>query len=86
VSIKEKDPKPTKSGSVFLVLSTLIVLANVVYSEYRLIFSKHDGDDMGQPDWAEDGSFLVFRDLQQLVPEFEKYVDIYLGYLTIFTY
>ncbi|KAF7854633.1 hypothetical protein EAF04_010441 [Stromatinia cepivora] len=29
-----------------------------------LIFAKHDGDDMNQPDWAEDGSFLVFRDLQ----------------------
>ncbi|KAJ8063257.1 hypothetical protein OCU04_008488 [Sclerotinia nivalis] len=40
-----------------------------------LIFTKHDGDDMNQPDWAEDGSFLVFRDLQQLVPEFDKWLE-----------
>jgi hypothetical protein len=39
---------------------------------FRLIFAKHDGDHMNQPDWAEDGSFLVIRELQQLVPEFEK--------------
>lgn len=29
---------------------------------------------MGQPAWAKDGSFLVFRDLQQLVPEFDEWV------------
>jgi deferrochelatase/peroxidase EfeB len=29
---------------------------------------------MGQPDWATDGSFLVIRELQQKVPEFEEYV------------
>ncbi|ESZ93323.1 Dyp-type peroxidase [Sclerotinia borealis F-4128] len=40
-----------------------------------LIFAKHEGDDMKQPDWAEDGSFLVFRDLQQLVPEFDKWLE-----------
>ncbi|TEY60736.1 hypothetical protein BOTCAL_0177g00120 [Botryotinia calthae] len=40
-----------------------------------LIFSGHEGDDMKQPDWAEDGSFLVFRDLQQLVPEFDKWLE-----------
>lgn len=45
-------------------------LTGVLY--LRLIFAKHDGDDMNQPDWAEDGSFLVIRELQQLVPEFEK--------------
>jgi deferrochelatase/peroxidase EfeB len=38
----------------------------------RMIFCGHDGDDMNQPKWAKDGSFLVFRDLQQLVPEFDK--------------
>ncbi|CCC14577.1 unnamed protein product [Sordaria macrospora k-hell] len=40
-----------------------------------LIFAKHDGDDMNQPEWAEDGSFLVIRELQQLVPEFEKWLE-----------
>ncbi|KAF7911766.1 uncharacterized protein EAE98_011881 [Botrytis deweyae] len=40
-----------------------------------LIFARHEGDDMKQPDWAEDGSFLVFRDLQQLVPEFDKWLE-----------
>ncbi|EGZ77169.1 Dyp-type peroxidase [Neurospora tetrasperma FGSC 2509] len=40
-----------------------------------LIFARHDGDDMNQPEWAEDGSFLVIRDLQQLVPEFEKWLE-----------
>jgi len=27
------------------------------------------------PDWATGGSFLVFRQLQQKVPEFNKYVE-----------
>ncbi|KAF7950551.1 hypothetical protein EAE96_007833 [Botrytis aclada] len=40
-----------------------------------LIFARHEGDDMKQPEWAEDGSFLVFRDLQQLVPEFDKWLE-----------
>ncbi|KAG4431407.1 hypothetical protein IFR05_013118 [Cadophora sp. M221] len=40
-----------------------------------LIFSGHEGDEMGQPDWATDGSFMVVRDLQQLVPEFEKFLE-----------
>ncbi|KAJ5945486.1 hypothetical protein N7516_005654 [Penicillium verrucosum] len=33
------------------------------------------GDHMGQPAWAKDGSFLVFRDLQQLVPEFDEFME-----------
>ncbi|KAK3400889.1 hypothetical protein B0T20DRAFT_371568 [Sordaria brevicollis] len=40
-----------------------------------LIFARHEGDDMNQPEWAEDGSFLVIRELQQLVPEFEKWLE-----------
>ncbi|OQE14675.1 hypothetical protein PENFLA_c036G07781 [Penicillium flavigenum] len=40
-----------------------------------MIFCGHDGDRMNQPSWAKDGSFLVFRDLQQLVPEFEEYME-----------
>ncbi|KAJ7624872.1 fungal peroxidase [Roridomyces roridus] len=31
-------------------------------------------DNQIRPDWAKDGSFLVFRQLQQLVPEFHKYL------------
>jgi hypothetical protein len=46
---------------------------------FRLIFAKHDddGDDMNQR--AEDGSFLVIRELQQLVPEFEKLKGLVCG-------
>ncbi|KAL1850362.1 dye-decolorizing heme-containing peroxidase [Paecilomyces lecythidis] len=40
-----------------------------------MIFCGHEGDQMGQPEWALDGSFMVFRDLQQLVPEFEKFLE-----------
>jgi deferrochelatase/peroxidase EfeB len=40
--------------------------------DFRFIITGQDGDDMNQPEWAVDGSFLVFRDLQQLVPEFDK--------------
>jgi hypothetical protein len=39
-----------------------------------MILVGYDGDEMKQPEWANDGSFLAFRDLQQLVPEFDKYV------------
>ncbi|KAH8773940.1 hypothetical protein F5882DRAFT_441507 [Hyaloscypha sp. PMI_1271] len=40
-----------------------------------MIFSGYEGDEMGQPDWATDGSFMVIRDLQQLVPEFDKFLE-----------
>ncbi|KIJ24615.1 hypothetical protein M422DRAFT_194507 [Sphaerobolus stellatus SS14] len=35
-----------------------------------------DGDErmLGRPSWAKDGSFLVFRQLKQLVPEFNKFL------------
>ncbi|KAJ7238690.1 fungal peroxidase [Mycena rebaudengoi] len=36
-----------------------------------------DGDRLNstpRPDWAKDGSFLVFRQLKQLVPEFNKFL------------
>ena len=32
------------------------------------------GDVTPRPPWAQDGSFLVFRQLQQLVPEFSKFL------------
>ncbi|KAJ7255242.1 fungal peroxidase [Mycena rebaudengoi] len=32
------------------------------------------GDFVTRPTWAKDGSFLVFRQLAQLVPEFDKFV------------
>ncbi|KAJ6537953.1 DyP-type peroxidase [Mycena capillaripes] len=32
------------------------------------------GDDVSRPEWAKDGSFLVFRQLKQLVPEFNKFL------------
>ncbi|KAK7437242.1 dye-decolorizing heme-containing peroxidase [Stygiomarasmius scandens] len=34
-----------------------------------------DGDGTTRPSWATGGSFLVFRQLQQKVPEFSKYVQ-----------
>ncbi|KAJ7636985.1 fungal peroxidase [Roridomyces roridus] len=33
------------------------------------------GDDVQRPAWAKDGSFLVFRQLKQLVPEFNKFLS-----------
>nr|UQK85136.1 dye decolorizing peroxidase [uncultured fungus] len=33
-----------------------------------------NGDFVTRPPWAKDGSFLVFRQLSQLVPEFAKFV------------
>lgn len=38
----------------------------------RYIITNADQEPVGQPDWATDGSFLVFRKLKQLVPEFNK--------------
>lgn len=35
------------------------------------------GDSVTRPAWAKDGSFLVFRQLKQLVPEFNKVCYIY---------
>ncbi|KAF5375741.1 hypothetical protein D9757_008983 [Collybiopsis confluens] len=32
------------------------------------------GDSKGRPSWARDGSFLVFRQLQQRVPEFNSFL------------
>ncbi|KAF8513631.1 DyP-type peroxidase [Gautieria morchelliformis] len=32
------------------------------------------GDSTSRPSWAKDGSFLVFRQLEQLVPEFNKFL------------
>lgn len=34
-----------------------------------------DPDKAKRPDWVKDGSFLVFRDLKQLVPEFEQFKE-----------
>ncbi|KAJ7641153.1 hypothetical protein FB45DRAFT_899535, partial [Roridomyces roridus] len=34
-----------------------------------------NGDDVQRPAWAKDGSFLVFRQLKQLVPEFNKFLS-----------
>jgi deferrochelatase/peroxidase EfeB len=32
------------------------------------------GDSVTRPSWAKDGSFLAFRQLKQLVPEFSKFL------------
>jgi hypothetical protein len=39
-----------------------------------IILLGEPGDTMSRPSWAKDGSFLVFRQLQQLVPEFDDFV------------
>ncbi|KAF8518402.1 fungal peroxidase [Hysterangium stoloniferum] len=33
-----------------------------------------NGDPIARPAWAKDGSFLAFRQLKQLVPEFDKFL------------
>nr|7ANV_A Chain A, ancestral D-type dye decolorizing peroxidase [Geotrichum candidum] len=43
-----------------------------------VILVGRDGDSVAnnaRPSWAKDGSFLVFRKLQQLVPEFNKFLE-----------
>jgi len=50
-----------------------------------MILSGYEGDEMNQPDWATGGSFMVFRDLQQLVPEYEK-LDPFLPNLMEYLY
>ncbi|KAK1141044.1 dye-decolorizing heme-containing peroxidase [Aspergillus melleus] len=40
-----------------------------------IIINGEPGYRTKQPDWATDGSFFVFRKLQQYVPEFQKWVD-----------
>ncbi|TVY42074.1 Peroxidase [Lachnellula occidentalis] len=40
-----------------------------------LILCGQPGDCMPQPAWAKDGSFLVIRDLQQLVPEYDNWLE-----------
>jgi deferrochelatase/peroxidase EfeB len=57
------------------VITTSLNLSLTLYpwlTSSRLIFCGHDGDTMGQPEWATDGSFLVIRELQQKVPEFDE--------------
>ncbi|KAH7096160.1 DyP-type peroxidase [Auriculariales sp. MPI-PUGE-AT-0066] len=39
-----------------------------------VILVGESGDPSVRPAWAKDGSFLAFRELQQLVPEFAKFV------------
>ena len=40
-----------------------------------IILLGREGDNNTRPSWALDGSFLTFRYLSQLVPEFQKFVD-----------
>jgi Dyp-type peroxidase family len=39
-----------------------------------VILLQEDGDTVTRPDWAKDSSFLVFRKLRQLVPEFNQFL------------
>jgi deferrochelatase/peroxidase EfeB len=39
-----------------------------------LIFTGLEGEKAKQPSWATEGSFLVFREIVEKVPEFNEYV------------
>jgi deferrochelatase/peroxidase EfeB len=39
-----------------------------------IVLTGHDGDTVTRPTWAVDGSFMVFRKLTQLVPEFDAFL------------
>lgn len=39
-----------------------------------VILLGENGDGITRPDWAKDGSFLAFRQLKQLVPEFATFL------------
>ncbi|KAI1193587.1 hypothetical protein F5X97DRAFT_336665 [Nemania serpens] len=41
-----------------------------------VILLGREGDDVKRPSWALDGSFLVFRYLKQLVPEFDAFLEV----------
>lgn len=40
-----------------------------------IILVGEEGDVLDRPAWAQDGSFLAFRQLEQLVPEFNKFLN-----------
>ncbi|KAL0569478.1 dye-decolorizing heme-containing peroxidase [Marasmius crinis-equi] len=40
-----------------------------------VILLGEEGDNTPRPTWAKDGSFLCWRQLQQLVPEYHEYLD-----------
>ena len=40
-----------------------------------VILLGEEGDDVSRPAWAKSGSFLCWRQLQQLVPEYHQYLD-----------
>jgi deferrochelatase/peroxidase EfeB len=40
----------------------------------EILVGQPDDTSVTRPAWAKDGSFLVFRQLKQLVPEFNKFL------------
>lgn len=40
-----------------------------------VILLGREGDKVPRPDWAKDGTFLAFRHLSQLVPEFNDFLE-----------
>ncbi|KAL0564605.1 dye-decolorizing heme-containing peroxidase [Marasmius crinis-equi] len=40
-----------------------------------VILLGEEGDNIPRPTWAKDGTFLCWRQLQQLVPEYHEYLD-----------
>lgn len=48
----------------------LYCLSDLILCYLRVIFVGHEGDESKTPAWAKDGSFMVFRIYEQLVPEF----------------
>ncbi|EIN07233.1 Dyp-type peroxidase [Punctularia strigosozonata HHB-11173 SS5] len=54
----------------------LIAPGNVLFGEPVGQTSKPQNAGL-TPDWAKDGSFLVFRHFQQLVPEFNQFLNVH---------
>jgi hypothetical protein len=53
------------------------LIADCPLTGLRYIFLGHKGDPNMKrgPEWAKEGSFLVFRQLDQKVPEFERFLE-----------
>jgi deferrochelatase/peroxidase EfeB len=50
------------------------IVVYTFYIEPGVIVVGQTGDGVTRPDWTKDGSFLAFRQLKQLVPEFNKFL------------
>lgn len=68
----EKRNRSTASPGKLKACNHCFPSRRLTFAIGSLILCGHQGDPMNQPKWAQDGSFLVVRDLQQMVPEFDS--------------